>query len=159
MSRLANEHRAKTGGLAGVNADEKAICTVDEVVTGAATFCRQHPEIIRVELFGSLARGEATAASDVDLVVTFAPAWKKGIDGFAYFGHLDDLEHGLAAALGRPAHVIDRAGVESSVRIGNTALAKAIARDGQLVYEADHPTEGCTGPYRGELPQSDGTRR
>ena len=124
-----------------------AICTVDAVVTSVAAFCRQHPEIIRVELFGSLARGEATAASDVDLVVTFAPAWKKGIDGFAYFGHLDDLKDGLAMALGRPTHLIDQAGVESSVRIGNTALAKAIARDGQLVYEADHSAERCTGSH------------
>ena len=133
------------------------ICTVDEVVIGVAVFCRKHPEIICVELFGSVARGEATAASDVDLVVTFAPAWKKSIDGFVYFSHLDDLKRELAVALGRPAHLVDHAGVESSVRIGNTALAKAIARDGQLVYEADHTTEGCARSHRGELPQSGGT--
>ena len=126
---------SETGCPAQINAGNMTICTVDEVVASVAAFCREHPEIIRVELFGSVARGEATAASDVDLVVTFAPTWKEGIDGFSYFGHLDDLENGLAVALGRPAHVIDHAGVGSSVRIGNTALAKAIARDGQLVYE------------------------
>lgn len=128
-----------------------AILTRQQVETCLAVFGREHPEIVRLELFGSVAREEATERSDVDMAVTFAPVWKREIDAFAYFGHLDDLERELAMLLSRPAHLVDHAGVESSMRIGNTALAKAIARDGQLVYEADHPTEGCAGPHHGEL--------
>ena len=149
----------ETGNLPGVNAGKMAICTVDEVVTGVAVFCRQHPEIIRVDLFGSLARGEATPSSDVDLVVTFAPTLKEEVRGFAFFGYLDELQSELSVALGRPTHLTDHAGVESSVRIGNTSLARAIARAGQLVYEADHSTEGCAEPHRRALPQGGGTRR
>ena len=133
------------------------IPTRQQVETCLATFGRQYPEIIRVELFGSLARGEATPASDVDLVVTFAPALKEEIRGFDFFGYLADLQSELALALGRPVHVTDHAGVESSVRIGNTALARAIARDGQLVYEADDSTEGRARPHHRALPQGGGT--
>jgi uncharacterized protein len=44
--------------------------------------------VVSVSLFGSTARGEATADSDIDLAVTLAP----GPHGFAYFGRLDDIE-------------------------------------------------------------------
>ena len=148
---------SKTHGLAKVNAGRVALYAVGEVVAGVAAFCCTHPEIIRVELFGSLARREATPASDVDLVVTFAPALKEKFRGFAFFGYLDNLQSKLALALGRPVHVTDHAGVESSVRIGNTALARAIARDGQLVYEADDSTEGRARPHHRALPQGGGT--
>ena len=39
-----------------------------------AAFGRSHPEIARLILFGSLARGEANANSDVDVVADFV-AW------------------------------------------------------------------------------------
>jgi predicted nucleotidyltransferase len=47
-----------------------------------------------ISLFGSAARGEAKADSDVDLAVTL-----KGVPrGFAYFGRLDQIE-GLASRI------------------------------------------------------------
>ena len=150
---------SKTSGPAGMNAEKAAVCTIDAVGSGVVAFCRKHPKIIRVELFGSVAHGEATPSSDVDLVVTFAPTLKEEVRGFAFFGYLDDLQDELAVALDRPTHLTDSAGVESSVRIGNTSLARAIARDGQLIYEADHSTKGCARPHHRSLPQGGGTRR
>ena len=114
--------------------------TIGDVVKSLAAFGCAHAEIIRLEVFGSVAQGEANAQNDVGMVVTFASDWKRAIDGFAYFGHLDDLAQELAATLGRAAHLADRAGVESAVRTGNASLARAIARDGQIVYEAEHST-------------------
>lgn len=119
-----------------------------DIELNLAGFGRNHPEIIRLVLFGSVARGDAHAASDVDIMATFAPGWKRDIDGLDYFSHLDGLERDLAATLGRPAHLVDCDAVKSGERIGNKSLGCAIARDGQLIYDADHTPEGCARPHR-----------
>ncbi len=74
-------------------------------------------------------------ASDVDLAATFAAEWKKRVGGLEYFGHLDDLERELSARFGRLVHLTDHEGTESGA--GNRVLGRAIARDGQLVYESE----------------------
>jgi hypothetical protein len=51
-----------------------------------------------VRVFGSVARGDATNASDVDLVVRLRPELREG--GFDYFGRLDDLANRLSDVLG-----------------------------------------------------------
>jgi len=51
-----------------------------------------------VRVFGSVARGEATDASDVDLVVKLRRGMHEG--GFDYFGRLDELANRLSAVLG-----------------------------------------------------------
>jgi hypothetical protein len=51
-----------------------------------------------LRVFGSVARGDATDASDVDLVVRLRPETRGG--GFAYFGRLDALANRLGAILG-----------------------------------------------------------
>lgn len=51
-----------------------------------------------VRVFGSVARGEATDASDVDLIVRLRPEMREG--GFAYFGRLDELANRLGGMLG-----------------------------------------------------------
>jgi predicted nucleotidyltransferase len=55
-----------------------------------------------VRVFGSVARGDATAESDYDLVVDLDPA----VRGFEAFDRLDRLEHLLAELLRRPVHVV-----------------------------------------------------
>jgi predicted nucleotidyltransferase len=52
-----------------------------------------------ISLFGSVARGEESEASDIDAAVKLNPA--RAPRGFAYFGLLDDLEQRLEKVPGR----------------------------------------------------------
>jgi predicted nucleotidyltransferase len=45
--------------------------------------------IARLAIFGSVARGDATDSSDVDVLIRLRPEKSEG--GFAYFGQLDAL--------------------------------------------------------------------
>lgn len=60
-----------------------------------------------VHVFGSVARGDSDADSDVDVLVDFV----EHSGGFAYFGRLEDLRRALSDALGRDVDVVDRAGL------------------------------------------------
>jgi predicted nucleotidyltransferase len=71
-----------------------------------ADLCRRH-HIVRLELFGSRARGTARPDSDVDLLVTFAPDCTPGLE---FFGLADDF----AAIFGHPVDVFTRRSVEQS---------------------------------------------
>ena len=111
------------------------IPTVGTVRGPLAVFGRAHPEITRLVLFGSLARGEAHANSDVDVVASFAPdSTPRGMAGFAY---LDDLEQALAAHLGRHVHLIEQGALESAEKRGSYSLPRAVRRDGILIYELE----------------------
>ena len=57
-----------------------------------------------ISLFGSVARDQETAASDIDVAVKLDP--DRAPHGFAYFGLLDDLEQRLERALGRRVDVV-----------------------------------------------------
>jgi predicted nucleotidyltransferase len=57
-----------------------------------------------LSLFGSMARGDATPDSDIDVVVRLTPEASQG--GFAYFGRLEDLTRRLREILGCPVDVI-----------------------------------------------------
>ncbi len=69
-----------------------------------AIFFRGKP-ILKAELFGSFARGEATPDSDVDLLVTPAPGTSRG-DLFEMAGEVEDL-------LGRRIDFLLRPSVEA----------------------------------------------
>jgi predicted nucleotidyltransferase len=58
----------------------------------------------RLSLFGSVARGDATGASDVDVVVRLRPEAAQG--GFAYFGRLDALIQRLEQILGCSVDIV-----------------------------------------------------
>ncbi|HXM56139.1 MAG TPA: nucleotidyltransferase domain-containing protein [Candidatus Dormibacteraeota bacterium] len=64
-------------------------------------------------VFGSVARGDAVAESDVDLLVDFDGTLP---NGFRYFGMISDLQDELAGVLGRPVHVIRAAGLSRGAR-------------------------------------------
>ncbi len=55
-------------------------------------------------VFGSVARGEATGASDVDVVVRLSGEAERG--GFAYFGRLAALVERLREILGCPVDLV-----------------------------------------------------
>jgi hypothetical protein len=58
----------------------------------------------RLSIFGSLARGEATDASDVDVLVRLTAEASQG--GFIYFGRLDALVRRLEEILGCPVDIV-----------------------------------------------------
>ena len=62
-----------------------------------------------VRVFGSVARGEADDASDVDLLVDIV----SDADGFAYFGLLEDLRRALTTALDSDVDIVDSAALRT----------------------------------------------
>jgi predicted nucleotidyltransferase len=79
----------------------------------------------RLSLFGSVARGDATAVSDVDVVVRLTPEVSQG--GFAYFGRLEDLTERLREILGCPVDVI-------AEPVGKDRLRRNIEREATLAF-------------------------
>jgi len=57
-----------------------------------------------ISVFGSVARGEDTAASDVDLAVDLAP--DKTPAGFQFVVHIERLKDRLAKALSRDVDIV-----------------------------------------------------
>jgi len=82
-------------------------------------------EVVCAYLFGSLARGEARAGSDVDVAVLYAKAPEARLDA----GPLD-LEGELERSLGRPVQlvVLNRAPAD---------LVHRVLRDGRIVLDRD----------------------
>lgn len=69
--------------------------------------CRRW-SIVEVGLFGSVVRDDFSAASDVDILVSFAPTARIGIFDLAR------LEKELATLLGRPVDVVTRRSLEDA---------------------------------------------
>jgi hypothetical protein len=67
-----------------------------------ADYCREKG-IIRLEAFGSVARGDARRGSDVDLLATFSAN-----PGIRFYS----MEDEMAAILGVPVHLLTRESVE-----------------------------------------------
>ena len=90
-----------------------------------AFFAGAVPGIAAVYVFGSVARGTAGAASDVDVGVLMVAPPPPTLEGQAF-----DLGDALERALGRPVDVV----------ILNTApadLRMRVLRDGVLAFEGD----------------------
>lgn len=68
--------------------------------------CRRYG-VAKLEAFGSVAAGTVTKESDVDLLVTFRPGVRDGLDFVALSRELEDL-------LGRPVDLLTRCSVERS---------------------------------------------
>jgi predicted nucleotidyltransferase len=102
---------------------------LDELSRRVSHWAKSHPEIRRVVLFGSRARGDHTPESDVDLAVLVSSY--RGEDPFTRF-HFEcaSWKAELVATLGQPV---------SLVEISNEArpeIQNAIERDGVLLYNA-----------------------
>jgi hypothetical protein len=87
-------------------------------------FATEGPGIVAAYLFGSVARGTATARSDVDIAVLYEVAPPATIDGLPV-----ELERRIEKLVGRPVQVIvlNRAPVD---------LIHRILRDGVLVLDS-----------------------
>ena len=82
--------------------------------------CRRN-DVAQLGVFGSVARGESTAQSDLDLLVSFQSR-KSLLEVVA-------LERQLTHALGRPVDLLTEAAISPYLR-------PAILRDLKVIYEA-----------------------
>jgi predicted nucleotidyltransferase len=82
--------------------------------------CHQN-NVVRLSIFGSFARGEATEDSDVDLLVEFSQ--RNSLLG------LIALERKMSAALGRKVDLLTREAISPYLR-------GSIERDLRVVYDA-----------------------
>ena len=81
--------------------------------------------IASLSIFGSVARGDATDRSDVDVVVRLSPEKSEG--GFAYFGRLDALTQRLQEILGCQVDIVTEP-------IHKERLRRVIERDATLAF-------------------------
>lgn len=81
--------------------------------------CRQN-DIVKIGVFGSMARGQANESSDIDLVVTFSK--RKSLL------QLVALERRLTAAMGRKVDLLTANSISPYLRA-------EIMRDLQVIYE------------------------
>jgi predicted nucleotidyltransferase len=90
-----------------------------------AECCRRY-RVARLEAFGSFASGEASADSDVDLLVTFAPDPPRGLELVA-------LQRDLSRLFGRSVDLLTRAAVEASP---NKYFRRFALRRTETLYES-----------------------
>ena len=96
---------------------------IDEIRQRLASYCRHHG-IIRLDVFGSIARGEGRPGSDVDLIAEF-----DSNPGLRFFV----MEEEISALLGVPAHLLTRDSVKA---MPNRLRREAILADARAIYHA-----------------------
>ena len=85
-------------------------------------------ELIRVVLFGSKVRGDATRESDIDvLVVIHSEGWRLG-DEIRFLGYALELEHGVVLSI----QVMSERHYEE-LRLFGSQFFKAVEREGVSV--------------------------
>jgi hypothetical protein len=99
--------------LPGLHVDEERLAEV----------CRRH-HIVKIELFGSRAKGTARPDSDVDLLLTFAEGHNPGLE---YFG----IGHELEAAFGCSVDYTTRQDLERS---HNWVRRRSILNSAKMLY-------------------------
>jgi predicted nucleotidyltransferase len=95
----------------------------DEIARRLAPLCRAHG-ITRLEIFGSVARGDAQPGSDVDLIATLSKPL-----GFRFYGLGDDME----LVLGVRVHLLTREQIETMT---NPYYRASILPDIRTIYDA-----------------------
>jgi predicted nucleotidyltransferase len=88
-----------------------------------AEFCRKW-KIVRLEVFGSAARGEMRPDSDIDFMATFAPEAPWGLWEFV------DMRDELREIVGRNADLVETGAIRNPYRL------RSIERDLTQVYAA-----------------------
>ena len=96
---------------------------VEEIARRLAPYCANH-EIVRLEIFGSVARGEARRGSDVDLIATFRDNPGLGII---------DIENAMSEIVGAPVGLVTREAIEDMT---NPFRKESINRDRKVIYGA-----------------------
>ena len=89
-------------------------------------FCKKQ-HIIKLELFGSILRPDFDDRSDIDLMVTFSPAYK--LDLFDFAG----IQREFSEFLGRPIDLVMRTAIEQST---NPYRRNEILQTAEILYAA-----------------------
>jgi len=100
-----------------------ALPSLDDIKTRLAPFCRRHG-VARLEVFGSLARGEPHPGSDIDLLITFLPEVHLGWNFYELHKEIEDI-------LGCRVDLLTRRSVE---RDENYIRRRAILESVREVY-------------------------
>lgn len=85
-----------------------------------ARFCRAHA-VRQLAIFGSLARGDGHAASDVDVLIDLQRDARVGLVAF------QRMRDELAALFGRPVDLVTRDGLNHHIR-------DEVLRDAKVLY-------------------------
>jgi len=99
--------------------------SLEEIGSRLAPFCQRHG-IARLEVFGSLARGEPHRGSDIDLLVTFQPDVHLGWDFFELHKEIEDI-------LGCEVDLLTRRSVEQDE---NAIRRRSILQSTREIYTA-----------------------
>lgn len=105
--------------------------TKQDIINRIRAVLRRHPYVVRAELFGSLAHGEAGPESDVDLILMFDESKPKG---FKSLGIYTELE---AVLDGRKVDIVQDKLLHGFVKDN-------IQEDRELIYEKNSATQGET---------------
>lgn len=94
---------------------------LDVDVDQIAAICHRYG-VARLEVFGSVGRGEDRPDSDIDLLYDLAPGARLGWD-------IETLADELSEALGRPVDLVSRKALHERLR-------EAVLAEAQLLYAA-----------------------
>ena len=89
-----------------------------------AALCHRYG-VAKLEAFGSFVRGDAGRDSDLDLLVTYVPGYKAGLDFVA-------LQQELEQLIGRHVDLLSRASIENSP---NKYFRRFALRQTEPLYE------------------------
>jgi predicted nucleotidyltransferase len=101
--------------------------SLDEIKSKVVPFCRSHG-VARLEVFGSLARGEPKEGSDIDLLISFQPDVHLGWDFFELHKELEDI-------LGCEVDLLTRRSVEQDQ---NSIRRRSILESTRDIYSASY---------------------
>jgi len=99
--------------------------SLDQLQSRLRPFCQSHG-VARLEVFGSVATGQARAGSDIDLLITFRPEVHLGWEFFA-------LQDELEAMLGSRVDLLTRRSVEQD---HNPIRRRSILASAREIYAA-----------------------
>ena len=96
-------------------------------VIQAINAAKKYPYIIRVGVFGSCARDEETAASDVDILIDYDNSSDDFLDDIG--GFMEDMEQLIQSR-------IDYVTIPGLMKSSDTAFRREVLRDVKWIYHA-----------------------
>ena len=107
----------------------KTVLTIDEIIRIVKPLAEKY-HISEVYIFGSYARGEATAESDIDLLVDLTGSVIRGLNFVSFYNDLEE-------ALGTSVDVVTMDSLTiPTTRRGQLHFREAVSRERRMIYGA-----------------------